>query len=173
MAENKNDYQVLRLVHASSEDEYLTTFKNLNRARSILFHYAEKYSLCLQLLSLDKKEGGCGLYQKQQCLGACVGEEPAESYNKRVQQLINDIEFRHADMVIVDRGRNPEEQSVILIENKKLVGFGYINLSHQITHPQALKNIIYPMKDTREARHIIKSHLRKHKTLKVIPLNSA
>ena len=173
LAENKNDYQVLRLVHASSEDEYLTTFKNLSRARSILFHYAEKYSLCLQLLSLDKKEGGCGLYQKQQCLGACVGEEPAESYNKRVQQLINDVEFRHADMVIVDRGRNPEEQSVILIENKKLVGFGYINLSHQITHPQALKNINYPMKDTREARHIIKSHLRKHKTLKVIPLNSA
>ena len=173
LAENKNDYQVLRLVHASSEDEYLTTFKNLNRARSILFHYAEKYSLCLQLLSLDKKEGGCGLYQKQQCLGACVGEEPAESYNKRVQQLINDVEFRHSEMVIVDRGRNPEEQSVILIENKKLVGFGYINLSHQITHPQALKNIIYPMKDTREARHIIKSHLRKHKTLKVIPLNSA
>ena len=172
LAENKNDYQVLRLVHASSEDEYLTTFKNLNRARSILFHYAEKYSLCLKLLSLDKKEGGCGLYQKQQCLGACVGEEPAESYNKRVQQLINDVEFRHADMVIVDRGRNPEEQSVILIENKKLVGFGYINLSHQITHPQALKNIIYPMKDTREARHIIKSHLRKHKTLKVISLNS-
>ena len=74
------------------------------------------------------------------------------------------------DMVIVDRGRNPEEQSVILIENKKLVGFGYINLSHQITHPQALKNIIYTMKDTREARHIIKSHLRKHKTIKVIPL---
>jgi len=173
LAENKNDYQVLRLVHASSEDEYLTTFKNLNRARSILFHYAEKYSLCLQLLSLDKKEGGCGLYQKQQCFGACVGEEPAESYNKRVQQLINDVEFPHTDMVIVDRGRNPEEQSVILIENKKLVGFGYINLSHQITHPQALKNIIYPMKDTREARHIIKSHLRKHKTVKVIPLNSA
>ncbi|MEC8238813.1 MAG: exonuclease domain-containing protein, partial [Bacteroidota bacterium] len=121
LAENKNDYQVLRLVHANSEDEYLTTFKNLNRARSILFHYAEKYSLCLQLLSLDKKKGGCRLYQKQQCLGACVGEEAAESYNKRVQQLISDVEFCHADMVIVDRGRNPEEQSVILIENKKLI----------------------------------------------------
>ena len=173
LAENKNNYQVLRLVHASSEDEYITTFKNLNRARSILFHYAEKYSLCLQLLSLDKKEGGCTLYKKQQCLGACVGEEPAESYNKRVQQLINNVEFLHADMLILDRGRNPEEQSVILIENNKLVGFGYINLSHQITHPQALKNIIYTMKDTREARHIIKSQLRKHKTIKVIPLKSA
>ena len=90
-----------------------------------------------------------------------------------MQQLINNVEFLHADMVIVDRGRNPEEQSVILIENNKLVGFGYINLSHQITHPQALKNIIYTMKDTREARHIIKSQLRKHKTIKVIPLKSA
>ena len=96
----------------------------------------------------------------------------AESYNKRVQQLINDVEFRHADMVVVDRGRSPEEQSVILIENKKLVGFGYINLSHQITHPNALKNIIYPMKDSTEARHIIKSYLRKNKNLKVISLHS-
>ena len=172
LAENKNHYQVLRLVHANAEDEYLTTFKNFNRARSILFHYAEKYSLCLQLLSLDKNKDGCGFYQKQKCLGACVGEESAKSYNKRVRQLISDIEFLYADMVIVDRGRNPEEQSVILIENKKLVGFGYVNLSHQITHPQALKNIIYPMKDNREARHIIKSHLRKHKQVKIIPLNS-
>jgi DNA polymerase-3 subunit epsilon len=172
LAENKNHYQVLRLVHANSEDEYLTTFKNLNRARKLLFHYAEKYSLCLQLLSLDKKQDGCGFYQKQKCLGACVGEEPAKSYNKRVQQLISDIEFLYSDMVIVDRGRNPEEQSVILIENKKLVGFGYINLSHQITHPQALKNIIYPMKDNREARHIIKSQLRKQKQLKIIPLKT-
>ena len=60
----------------------------------------------------------------------------------------------------------------ILIENKKLVGFGYINLSHQITHLEVLKNIIYPMKDSREARHIIKSYLRKHKNLKIIPLQN-
>ena len=172
LAQNQNDYQVLRLVHASPEDEYLTTFKNLNRARAVLFHYAEKYSLCLQLLSLDKKEGSCSLHLKQECLGACVGEETAESYNQRVQQLISDIEFSHPEMVIVDRGRNPEEQSVILIENKKLVGFGYINLSHQITHLEVLKNIIYPMKDSREARHIIKSYLRKHKNLKIIPLQN-
>ena len=172
LVQNKNDYQVLRLVHANSEDEYLTTFKTLNRARAVLFHYAEKYSLCLQLLSLDKKEGSCSLHLKQECLGACIGEESAEHYNQRVQQLITDIEFSHPEMVIVDRGRNPEEQSVILIENKKLVGFGYINLSHQITHPDALKNLIYPMKDSREARHIIKSYLRKHKNLKIIPLQN-
>ena len=172
LVQNKNDYQVLRLVHANSEDEYLTTFKTLNRARAVLFHYAEKYSLCLQLLSLDKKEGSCSLHLKQECLGACIGEESAEHYNQRVQQLITDIEFSHPEVVIVDRGRNPEEQSVILIENKKLVGFGYINLSHQITHPDALKNLIYPMKDSREARHIIKSYLRKHKNLKIIPLQN-
>jgi DNA polymerase-3 subunit epsilon len=172
LAQTQDDYQVLRLVHANPEDEYLTTFKNLNRARSVLFHYAEKYSLCLQLLSLDKKGGSCSLHLKQECLGACVGEESAKSYNQRVQQLISDIEFSHPEMVIVDRGRSPEEQSVILIENKKLVGFGYINLSHQITHPEALRNIIYPMKDSREARHIIKSYIRKNKNLKVIPIQS-
>ena len=116
--------------------------------------------------------GSCSLYLKQECLGACVGEESAKHYNQRVQQLISDIEFSHPEMVIVDRGRNLDEQSVILIENKKLVGFGYINLSHQITYPEALKNIIYPMKDSIEARHIIKSYLRKHKNLKMIPLQN-
>ena len=160
------------MVHANPEDEYLTTFKNLNRARGVLFRYAEKYSLCLQLLSLDKKGGSCNLHLKKECLGACVGEESPQHYNKRVQQMISDIEFSHPEMVIVDRGRNPEEQSVILIKNKKLIGFGYINLSHQITHPEALRNIIYPMKDSREARHIVKSYLRKHKNLKIIPLQN-
>jgi DNA polymerase-3 subunit epsilon len=171
--ETQAGYQVLRLVHAVDGEEYLTTFKNLNRARTILFHYAEKYSLCLKMLSLDKKEGACSLHHKQKCLGACIEEEPVESYNKRVQQLIADVEFSYSDMVIVDRGRNPEEQSVILIENKKLIGFGYVNLSHQITHPDALRNIIYPTKDNREARHIIKSYLRKHKNIRVVPLNTS
>jgi DNA polymerase-3 subunit epsilon len=60
-----------------------------------------------------------------------------------------------------------------LIENKKLIGFGYVNLSHQITHPDALRNIIYPTKDNREARHIIKSYLRKHKNIRVVPLNTS
>jgi DNA polymerase-3 subunit epsilon len=112
LVQNQNGYQVLRLVHANAEDEYLTTFKNLNRARGVLFRYAEKYSLCLQLLSLDKKGGSCNLHLKKECLGACVGEESPQHYNKRVQQMISDIEFSHPEMVIVDRGRNPEEQSV-------------------------------------------------------------
>ena len=73
LAQNQNDYQVLRLVHANPEDEYLTTFKNLKRARAILFYYAKKYSLCLQLLSLDKKDVSCSLHLKQECFGACVG----------------------------------------------------------------------------------------------------
>ena len=40
------------------------------------------------------------------------------------------------------------------------------------THPDILKNNIYPMKDSREARHIIKSYLRKHKNIKIIPLQN-
>jgi DNA polymerase-3 subunit epsilon len=72
-------------------------------------------------------------------------------------------------MIIQDRGRHLGEKSVVLIENGKLVGFGYTELNFQVENIEILKNIINPMQNDRDAQHIIQSYLRKNnKNLKVI-----
>jgi DNA polymerase-3 subunit epsilon len=158
------------LEHLNEDGVYVTTFRNLNRARTLLFHFADKFGLCLKHLSMYKKEGACSHYSLQKCMGACTGEESSESYNQRAEQLVQHLGFPHTDMVLIDKGRTPEEQSVVLIENDKVTGFGYVGLNHQITHIDVLRNLIYPLPNSQEVRHLILSHLRKTKGVRVLKL---
>jgi DNA polymerase-3 subunit epsilon len=75
-------------------------------------------------------------------------------------------------MLIIDRGREIEERSVILIENGVYKGYGFYNLNHQINNPEILKSIIIPMQNNRDAQHIIQSYLRRNKVLKTINLSA-
>lgn len=168
---SQEGYRFFRLEHLHEEGVYVTTFKNLNSARKLLFHYAKKFDLCLKYLSMDKKEGPCIHYSEQNCKGACVGKETTEQYNLKAEKMIEHLGFPYKNMVIVDKGRTPEEQSVVLIEDGKVAGFGYVRLNHQITHLDVLKNLIYPLPDSREVRYLIQGHLRKNKTTRIINLS--
>lgn len=71
-------------------------------------------------------------------------------------------------MIIIDKGRNISEHSAILIENGIYKGYAFYDLNYQITNVEILKNIIIPMQNTRDAKNIIQSYMRKSKNLKVI-----
>ncbi len=75
-------------------------------------------------------------------------------------------------MLIIDRGRDVDERSVILIENGEFKGYGYYNLNHQINNPEILKSIITPMENDRNALHIIQNYLRKNKVVKTVNLST-
>jgi DNA polymerase-3 subunit epsilon len=164
-------YRFFRLEHLHDEGIYVTTFKNLSSARKLLFHYAKKFDLCLKYLSMDKKEGPCSHYSEQKCKGACVGHETPDLYNIKAEKFIEHLGFPYHNMVIVDKGRTPEEQSVVLVENNKVSGFGHISLNYQITHIDILRNLIYPLTDNREVRYLIQSYLRKNKVVRIINLS--
>ena len=66
-------------------------------------------------------------------------------------------------MIIIDRGRDVDEQGVILVEDGKFKGSGYFNLNHQINNIEILRTIITPMQHNRDAQHIIQSYIRQHK----------
>jgi DNA polymerase-3 subunit epsilon len=75
-------------------------------------------------------------------------------------------------MIIVDRGRDIDERSAILIENGAYKGFGFYNLNHQINNINILKSVITPMKDNRDVQHIIQSYLRRRRVIKIIDINN-
>ena len=74
-------------------------------------------------------------------------------------------------MVIIDRGRDIDERSAILIENGVFKGLGFVNLNYQINNIEVLESIITPMENNRDAQHIIKNYVRKNKRLKIINFN--
>lgn len=172
LASFKDDegYINLKIEKAHKEKKPITTFTNYQKAKSALFTITEKYNLCQKLTGLHKTSGNCFNYTVQNCEGACIQREASEDYNVRVQLFLDDNSYEKQHMLIVDRGRDVDERSVILIENGNYKGFGFYNLNYQINNPEVLKSIITPMSNNRDAQHIIQSYLKKRRVLKIIPL---
>ncbi len=148
----------------------ITTFSSLKRARNVLEMWVEEYELCKQLCGLEKGTGNCVNYSIKACHGACVDEESAETYNERALELIANHSYSRQNMIVIDRGRDIDEKSALLVEEGEFKGVGYYNLNHQITHLDIIRSIITPMKNDRDAQHIIQSYLRRNKRLKIIDL---
>ena len=76
------------------------------------------------------------------------------------------------DVLLIDKGREIGENSVILIKKGSLVGLGYYDLNHQINNMPILETLITPMNGTANANFIIEAYLRKKRILKTIPVNT-
>ena len=97
-------------------------------------------------------------------------KEAPEDYNVRAQLFLDEYSYAKQHMLVIDRGRDVDERSVILIENGLYKGFGFYNLNYQINNAEVLKSIITPMTNNRDAQHIIQTYLKKRRVLKIIPL---
>ncbi|TPN82122.1 exonuclease domain-containing protein [Aquimarina algicola] len=170
---DQNGYINLTIAKVDRKKNSITTFTNRQQARSFMHRWIEKYGLCQKFTGLDKGKSNCFNYTIKQCYGACIGDESAEEYNTRVLELIAKHSFDSKNMIILDRGRDIDEQSVILIEEGVFKGIGYFNLNHQINNIDILRSIITPMSHNRDAQHIIQSYVRQHKRLKIIHLKES
>lgn len=166
-----NGYINLRIEKADGRKKAIITFTNYQQAKSSLFRITEEFQLCQKLTGLYETKTNCFLHTIKECNGACIQEESAEIYNDRVQKLIEKYSYLHKHMLIIDKGREIDERSVILIEDGQYKGFGFYNLNHQINNVEILKSIINPMQNNRDAQHIIQGYLRKNKVLKIVKLD--
>ncbi|NNK87275.1 MAG: GIY-YIG nuclease family protein [Flavobacteriaceae bacterium] len=169
--EDDHGYLNLKIAKVGKNDRPVTTFANLQSAKSFMSRVTEEVQLCQKLTGIYKTNSNCFNYTIKLCNGACIMEEPVESYNTRVMQIIEHHSFARDNMVIVDRGRSIDERSAILIENGIYRGFGFYNLNYQITNFEVLQSIITPMQHNRDTQHIIQSYMRRNSRLKVLKLN--
>ena len=167
---NAEGYINLKIEKIKGKQKPITTFSNHESGKSFMNKIVEKNQLCQKLCGLYKTATSCFGYDIKSCAGACISEEPAETYNKRVLKLIESHTFKNQNMILIDFGREVDERSAILIENGVFRGFAYFNLNFQIHTTAVLKSIITPMENNKDAQHIIQSFMRRHKRLKIIKL---
>jgi len=165
-------YLNLKVAKVNAKEAPITTFSNLQSAKSFMTRLTEEQQLCQKLTGLYKTNGNCFNYTIKQCLGACINDEPVDTYNMRVNHVVNHYGFTKEDIVIIDRGREVDERSAILIENGMYKGFGFYNLNYQINNLDVLQSIITPMQHNRDTQHIIQNFLRKNRKLKIMKLNN-
>lgn len=167
---DQNGYLNLRIDKADGRKPAITTFSNYQQARSAVFKITETHQLCQKMTGLDKGNGPCFHYGVKTCHGACIGKESPEQYNARVLEFIEKNSYSNKHMILIDRGRDTDERSVILIEDGQYKGYGFYNLNFQIENPEILRSIVNPMSNNRDAQHIIQSYLRKNKVMRIVPL---
>jgi len=160
----------LKIEKADARKTPITTFTNYQQAKNSLFKITDAYGLCQKLTGLYQSKSACFSYSIKECAGACIGEESPESYNSKVEDFLSKNSFENQSLLIIDRGRDVEERSVVHIENGIFKGIAFYNLNYQITNTEILKTLITPMSNNKDAQHIIQSYLRRNKVLKVIKL---
>jgi len=172
--ENQAGYRCLSYGKVKTKDRaklnILRELPNLNAAKGMMRRLIEKFELCQKHCSVDNTGGACFYYQLHKCKGACVGKELPDSYNERVELVLDAVKIDfEEDFFLVDKGRNIDERSIVMVEDGQYKGFGYVSLEELNESTDYLKDAIKPFRHHPETVKIIHSFLYKG-GLKVIPI---
>jgi len=145
-----------------------TCFSAKAEATSVLSKISERHWLCQKLCGLYETEGACFHHEIRQCNGACVGKESAAVYNNRVTKAISTFYYENKNFLIIDKGRNNNERSVVQVEQGKYIGFGYLDVEESYLHLESFLDCVKIYEDNRDIHQIIKTYLNKNKVEKII-----
>jgi len=152
------------------EDIPLMVFNSVKSARSYLHSLIDEYELCQKLCGLYPSIGACFHYEIAQCKGACIDKEPANEYNIRAMQVIDLHNYTHESFFILENGRIENELAVVLVRNKKYIGYGYLCGEYYKGDINNLTECLKPYIDNRDVQQIIKNYIRTHSNFQIVPM---
>lgn len=160
---------ILKLIDGTAP---ITSYTTMNEAKQHLYTMVEEYQLCQKLCDLYKSDGACFHYQIHQCKGACIQKETPINYNLRVNKAIENYQFKNDSILIIDKGRNEDEKSVIKIEKGKYLGFGFFPVNGCKITVEDLNNYIKKHNDNKDVQQIIRSYLRRNNVEAIINIDT-
>ena len=143
VCDNKSGNKFLRIVHYSDDQNYLECYSSLKIANR-------------RLEKLNKIYGINGISKKDDSL---------------ITILINDLNYKHQNMLIIGKGRNVNEKSVIMIKDYNYLGYGFFNLNHQINNLEILESLLIKNEYVENSKELILNYLRKNNCDKIIDLD--
>ena len=168
---NEDGYLELKIISiAKSENEPLLHFTSRKEGTDFLMNLIAKHSLCQKLCGLYDSKSSCFQYELKACKGACVGEEKNIEYNTRIQKFIESLVFDFSSFIMIEKGRNRNEKSIVLMENGTFKGYGYLPYPVFKQDKSLWLEHIQSLKEDRDTKSIINGYLRKKKTFKRIDL---
>jgi DNA polymerase-3 subunit epsilon len=165
---DRKGYHRLMLKKNAGVETPLASFETMKEATNALFGWVDEFELCQQLCGLYESSNGCFRYSIKQCKGACMGEEPPEEYNLRVDKLIKSLSCQFENAIIIDKGKGLDDMSLVMIENGRYLGYGWIYKDNTFNSPDEFKEFIETMEDNRDVRRIISGYLKNKKPEKII-----
>jgi DNA polymerase-3 subunit epsilon len=154
----------LRLVtgDANKWSEPVKVFKSKGDAHLSLLKFSMENSLCLKLnhfFGNESKECQYETSEGKTCL-ICHKKRKKEAYNEHLIHALQNWDAGKS-LVLEMPGRSEEENGLVLIENGKIKGFGFLNWSETEASLSAIKAVLKPYYDTQDSQTIIKPYLAK------------
>jgi len=153
---------------SESGDDPVTYFNNKKEARESLTRMVGKHWLCQKLSGLYQTEGACFHHTIRQCNGACIQGEAVSAYNKRAQALLDSLTLDHGNVLIIDKGRDLEERSLVRIEKGMYMGYGYLSVNDAYLGIEEMLECVQPSLDNRDVRQILRNWLKNNKVEKIL-----
>lgn len=157
----------LKISLSDEANNPLKKYISYGAAREQLDRWIDEHQLCLSFTGLSSKDSVCFHHQIKQCNGICSGEEPIEDYNERVQKIVGEFSIKESSYLIIDKGRNNEERSVIFVENGSAKGFGYIDQFTQFSDTEELKGMLTSLHHFPDAQDILRGWLKQNRQVKI------
>lgn len=157
-----------KIVEYEGAENTLCSFVSYQSAREKLEAWLEDKMLCMRYTGLTSEEAICFNHQIKKCNGICNGEEEIEIYNKRAREILEDYIFKDPDFVLIDKGRDHNERSLILIENGHFAGYGYIGESDTFSTLEDVKSYIGKVNYYPDADDLVRGWLKKNNLKKIV-----
>jgi DNA polymerase-3 subunit epsilon len=157
-----------KIVPYDESENPLQSFTSLISARERLEQWIDEYALCINHCGLMQKEAVCFNHHIKKCNGICAGEEEVEIYNLRADMILKQYISAEKNYVIIDKGRAPEEHSIILVENRRYTGYGFIDASCSVNDPGDFKSYINRANYYPDADVLLRGWLKRGKKVKKI-----
>lgn len=147
------------LIEQNPNNIPITTFSSLQDAQTFFLEKMRKHNLCQCLSNLYKNTSHtCFLHQINECKGAKLGKETIDEYNERAQQAINEIQYPYKNFLMIDKGRNEDEKSIIYIKNYQYQGWGYADKKE--TSTEKLLACVNTYSNNKDVELIVQSYLK-------------
>ena len=145
-------------------------YPKLAYAKGHLDGLIEEFELCQHKCGDKTGMGHCFNYEIGRCHGACASEERPDLYNARVMEAVEYLQrVVNDNFFIIDAGRQQEEKSVVMVEQGQVTGFGYFESGTAYLTPADLRDVVKPIKSSRDAQRIVHWYVKEKKMEKVLP----
>lgn len=160
---------ILSFAIAPNEDaeQTIACFTSYAAAREKLEQWLHSYTLCMSYCGLADTNSVCMHHQIKLCNGICAGTEDINTYNERVNKLLQSLGYRYKSFLILDRGRNENEISFVWIQNNNYKGYGYMDKDIALQSQEDLKDYVKNMHVYADDNDLIKSWIRQNPNAKI------
>ena len=170
--EDRNGYRRFSVNLVTRGSRPLKRFNSKGNAWNFLWEKVRVFDLCPKLSGLQLAKGLCFEYQTGKCHGACMGTECSDAYNDRVAQAIESFQLQGGSVAIIGRGRNIEEQSLVLVERVAYLGYGYFERNTSISDFESAKLYVKRSVETPTVQTLINGYVANPRGAQVVVFDS-